>query len=44
MATENNWREREGLWKFPLFGYKSEVIHFAKFAGPLVRNILQFVS
>jgi hypothetical protein len=38
MATENNWREREGLWKFPLCGYKSEVIHFAKFAGPLVRN------
>jgi hypothetical protein len=30
--------KREGLWKFPLCGYKSEVIHFAKFAGPLVRN------
>lgn len=37
-ATENNWRVREGLWKFPMCGYKWEVVRFAKSAGPLVRN------
>jgi hypothetical protein len=43
-ATEHNLRVREGLWKFPMCGYKSEVVRFAKYAGPLVRNILQSVS
>ncbi len=37
-ATEYNRREREGLWKFLLCGYKLEFVRFAEYAEPLVRN------